>query len=171
MRRREFITLLSGAIAWPVRAHAQQPALPVVALVNLRSAEASARVANAFRKGLNEAGYAEGQNVIVEYHWLDERFDRLSSVMADVVRRRVAVIATPGGNYASQVAKAATTTIPIETAFFRSAECLLLAQSGHASRAPQCLLLGVKRTLVSHSAMSAFDPKRTFGPFRSPISY
>jgi putative ABC transport system substrate-binding protein len=114
MRRREFIALIGGAAAsWPFAARAQQPALPVVALVNLRSAEASARVANAFRKGLNEAGYAEGQNVIVEYHWLDERFDRLSSVMADVVRRRVAVIATPGGNYASQAAKAATTTIPI----------------------------------------------------------
>ena len=114
MRRRDFITLLGGvAAAGPLAARAQQPALPVVALVNLRSAEASARVANAFREGLNEAGYAEGQNVVVEYHWLDERFDRLSSVMADVVRRRVAVIATPGGNYASQAAKAATTTIPI----------------------------------------------------------
>src|SRR6516225_36333 len=114
MRRRELlISLLGGAAACPLAARAQQPALPVVALVNLRSAEASTRVANAFRKGLNEAGYAEGQNVVVEYHWLDERFDRLSSVMADVVRRRVAVIATPGGNYASQAAKAATTTIPI----------------------------------------------------------
>jgi len=113
MRRREFIALLGGAAVWSFDARAQQPALPVVALVNLRSAEASARVANAFREGLNEAGYAEGQNVIVEYHWLDGRFDRLSSVMADLVHRRVDVIATPGGNYASQAAKAATTTIPI----------------------------------------------------------
>jgi putative ABC transport system substrate-binding protein len=80
---------------------------------NLRSAEASARVATTFRKGLDEVGYAEGQNVTVEYHWLDGRFDRLSSVMADLVHRRVAVIATPGGNYASQAAKAATKTIPI----------------------------------------------------------
>src|SRR6516225_7958637 len=113
MRRREFIALLGGAAVWSFDARAQQPALPVVALVNLRSAEASARVANAFREGLDEAGYVEGQNVTVEYDWLDGRFDRLSSVMADLVRRRVAVIATPGGNYAAQAAKAATTTIPI----------------------------------------------------------
>jgi hypothetical protein len=71
-----------------------QPALPVVALVNLRSADTSVRLANAFRKGLDETGYVEGQNVTVEYHWLDGRFDQLSSVMADLVRRRVTVIAT-----------------------------------------------------------------------------
>jgi putative ABC transport system substrate-binding protein len=114
MRRRNFIAGLASTTAgWPLTANAQQPALPVVALVNLRSAEASARPANAFRKGLDEAGYVEGQNVTMEYHWLDGRFDRLSSVMADIVHRRVAVIATPGGNYAAQAAKAATTTIPI----------------------------------------------------------
>jgi putative ABC transport system substrate-binding protein len=87
--------------------------LPVVALVNLRSAEASVRLANAFRKGLNEAGWVDGQNVTVEYNWLDGRFDRVSSVIADIVRRRVAVIATPGTIYGAQAAKAATTTIPI----------------------------------------------------------
>jgi len=113
MRRREFIMLIGGAVTWPVRVGAQQPALPVVALVSLRSGEASVRLADAFRKGLEEAGYVEGQNVTVQYDWLDGRFDRLSSVMADLVRRRVAVIATPGGTYASQAAKAATTTIPI----------------------------------------------------------
>jgi putative ABC transport system substrate-binding protein len=113
MRRRDFIAALGTAVAWPFSAPAQQPAMPVVALVNLRSTEASVRLASAFRKGLNEAGWVNGQNVTVEYNWLDGRFDRLSSVMADVVRRRVAVIATPGGNYAAQAAKAATTTIPI----------------------------------------------------------
>jgi putative ABC transport system substrate-binding protein len=114
MRRRDFIKGIVGSTAaWPLHARAQQPALPVVALINLRSAEASMRLADAFRKGLDEAGYVEGRNVTVEYDWLDGRFDRLSSVMADVVRQRVAVIATPGGNYASQAAKAATTTIPI----------------------------------------------------------
>ena len=114
MRRRDFISLLgTTAAAWPFAARAQQPPLPVVALVNLRSAEASVRLANAFRKGLNEAGWVEGQNVTVEYNWLDGRFDRVSSVIADIVRRRVAVIATPGTIYGAQAAKAATTTIPI----------------------------------------------------------
>src|SRR6516164_619146 len=114
MRRREFITIVGGvAAAWPLAVRAQQPALPVVALVNLRSAEDGVRFADAFRKGLDETGNVEGQNVTVEYNWLDGRFDRLSSVMADLVRRRVTVIATPGGSYAAQAAKAATTTIPI----------------------------------------------------------
>jgi putative ABC transport system substrate-binding protein len=113
MRRRDFIAALGTAVAWPFSAPAQQPAMPVVALVNLRSGEASLRLANAFRKGLDEAGYIEGQNVTVEYDWLDGRFDRVSSVIADLVRRRVAVIATPGSILATQAAKAATTTIPI----------------------------------------------------------
>jgi putative ABC transport system substrate-binding protein len=113
MRRREFVTLIGGAVTWPIGVRAQQPALPVVAFVNLRSAEASVRLANAFRRGLNEAGWVDGQNVTVEYNWLDGRFDRVSSVIADIVRRRVAVIATPGTIYGAQAAKAATTTIPI----------------------------------------------------------
>src|SRR5262245_53487247 len=99
MRRREFITLLSGASTWPLTARAQQPALPVVGFVH-GGAFVAGR-ADAFRKGLNEAGFIDGQNATVEYHWLDGQFDRLTSLMADLVRRRVAVIATPAGNLAA----------------------------------------------------------------------
>ena len=113
MRRRDIVTLLGGTAAWPLAAHAQQASIPVIAFVSGRSADASVSVAAAFRKGLNETGYVEGQNVLVEYHWLEGQYDRLPAVIADLVRRRVAVIAVPGSAPAVLAAKAATTTIPI----------------------------------------------------------
>ena len=114
MKRREFITVLgSVAVAWPHAAGAQQTAMPVVAFVFGGSADASARYVAQFRKGLNETGYVEGQNVTVEYHLLENQYDRLPALMADLVRRQVAVIATPGNTPAALAAKAATATIPI----------------------------------------------------------
>ena len=112
--RRKFISVLGGAaFAWPFTAHAQQPAMPVVAFINGGSPDAFAREVAAFRKGLNETGYVEGQNVMVEYHWLEGQYDRLPALLADLIRRQVAVIATPLSTPSTLAVKAATATIPI----------------------------------------------------------
>jgi putative tryptophan/tyrosine transport system substrate-binding protein len=114
VNRREVITLLGGGAAtWPLAARAQQATMPVVGFINVGSAEVDTRYGAAFRKGLNESGYVEGQNVTVEYHWLEGQRDRLPALLADLVGRRVAVIATPSFTTAAIAAKAATATIPI----------------------------------------------------------
>src|SRR5437764_882175 len=114
LKRRDFISLLGGAAAaWPIAARAQQPAMPVIAFISGRSADASARYVAAFRKGLNETGYVEGNNVVVEYNWLEGHYDRLPALLTDLIGHRVAVLTTPGSTPGAIAAKAATSTIPI----------------------------------------------------------
>jgi putative tryptophan/tyrosine transport system substrate-binding protein len=112
MRRRDFIVGL-GATVWPVAAHAQQPALPVVGYLSARSADADMAFTTAFRKGLSEIGYIPGRNVAIDDRWAAGQYDRLPTLAADLVRRQVAVIAAVGGSSPALAAKALTTAIPI----------------------------------------------------------
>ena len=114
MRRREFIALVGGVVtAWPLAAHAQPSAMPVVGFLGTTTPDDFADRVAAFRDGLKEVGYVEGQNVVIEYRWPEGNYDRLAMLAADLVRRRVTVIAAVGGEPSPLAAKAATGTIPI----------------------------------------------------------
>jgi len=112
VRRREFITLLGSAAAWPLAARAQQPAIPVIGYLNLGSPESDASRLTGLRQGLNQSGYVEGRNLVIEYRWAGNQADRLPDLAADLVQLRVAVIVSPG-SLPALAAKAATTSIPI----------------------------------------------------------
>jgi putative ABC transport system substrate-binding protein len=113
MRRREFLAILGGAVVWPLAARAQQPAMPVIGFLSAGSAAERVDLLAAFRQGLSETDYVEGRNVAVDYRWAENQYDRLPPLAADLVRRHVSIIATPGSTPAALAAKAATTAVPI----------------------------------------------------------
>jgi putative ABC transport system substrate-binding protein len=181
MRRREFITLFGGAAAvWPLAAQAQQPARPIIGFMSSRSASDSEYLVAAFRKGLSEQGYAEGQNVAIEFRWANGRYEQLSALAADLLEQRIAVLVAVGGEPSALAAKGATSTIPIVFTIGGDPMKIGLVASMNRPRGnatgvsllaiePEAKRLAMLHELVPKSALIAVLINPNFGDFESRL--
>jgi len=135
MQRRKFITLLGGAVAWPLTARAQQPAMPVIGYLSGATFEMMREYVAAFHRGLADAGFAEGRNIAIEYRWAEGHNDRLRALATDLVRRRVAIIVVGGSTPGALAAKAVTETVPIVFLWVPTRLKLVLSRASHSPAA------------------------------------